>query len=100
MTLSTRQIIEAASRVTSLPANVITGERRTRELVLVRDAIAALSKEHLYRSDDSIAKMFGRHRSSVCYGIKRHKDRINTNQYYKKLYETIERKAGLSATEA
>lgn len=95
MTLSTKQIIDAASRVTSLPANVITGKRRTRELVLIRDAVAALSKEHLFRSDDAIAKTLGRERSTVCYANKRHRDRIQNNPFYKKLYEAIEQKAGL-----
>lgn len=99
-TLTTYQILQAASRVTGTPVKVITGSRRTSELVFIRDACFALSKEYLCKTDDSVARAFGRDRSTVSHGKKRHEDNIANNPFYRRLYNTIKDEARLTDTDA
>ena len=96
MTLTTYQILEAASRVTKTPVKVISGSRRTTELVFIRDACFALAKEHLCKTDHSIGRAFGRDRSTVTHGMQRHKERMLDNPFYRKLYNSIKDEAGLT----
>lgn len=98
MTLTTYQILEAASRITGIPVRVISGSRRTTELVYIRDACFALAKEHLCKTDHSIARAFGRDRSTITHGLQRHKARMEDMKFYQNLYKAIEDEAKLSET--
>lgn len=99
-TLTTYQILEAASRVTGTPVKVITGSRRTSELVFIRDACFALSKQYLCKTDQSISRAFGRDRSTITHGKKRHEENIKGNPFYRRLYNTIKDEARLTDTDA
>jgi chromosomal replication initiation ATPase DnaA len=99
-TLTIYQILEAASRVTSTPVKVITGSRRTTELVFSRDACFALSKDYLCKTDQSISRALGRERSTITHGKKRHEENIANNPFYRRLYNTIKNEAKLTDTDA
>ena len=98
--LTTYQILEAASRVTNVPVRVISGSRRTTELVFIRDACFALAKEHLCKTDHSISKSFGRDRSTITHGIRRHEERMSDNVFYQRLYNAIKNEARLTDPDA
>ena len=93
---TTYTILRAASRVTDTSVNLIIGASRTTQLVLIRDACAALSKQHLGQTDRAISKTLGRERSSISHAIGRHNKRMVDNTYYQTLVKLIKDESGIS----
>ena len=93
---TTHTVLRAASRVTDISVNLITSASRVAHIVLIRDACAAISKQHLCQTDRVIARALRRDRSSVSMAIGRHKKRMVDNTYYQTLVKAIEDESGIS----
>jgi IS30 family transposase len=47
------------------------------------------------RTDASISEAFGRDRSTISHGMKRHYERMEEDRFYRNIYNKIGKEAGL-----
>lgn len=94
--LNTVRIIKATEKITGKPSSIIRGSSRLNSVVLARNLCYRIAKDHLYLSDQEIARSFGRDRSSVTYALKHTERKLEERPQYKKTLEAIEEELGLN----
>lgn len=93
--LNTTQIIKATEKITGKPANILKGASRQNSVVQSRNLCYKIAKEHLYLSDQEIARSFGRDRSSVTYALKHTERKLEERKQYRATLKAIEEELGL-----
>lgn len=82
------EIISAVAEATGVPVGAITGKRRTGGVVTAKTMATALLREAFpWWSLPDLAKMMGRRtHGNVMHHLKRHRDMMETDSSYRKLF--------------
>jgi len=95
MIVTIKELLDVAAEVTGCDRKKLSSSCRKAELVIVRDACYALAKQYMSRTDASISEAFGRDRSTISHGMKRHYERMDEDRFYRNIYNKIGKEAGL-----
>ena len=94
--INTHRIIKATERITGKPACILKGRSRKSSVVLARNLCIKIAKDHLYLSDEEIARSFKRERGSITHALKQVEKKLDERPQYKRTLQAIEEELGIN----